>query len=335
MTPSILKPLAIALLLGVAPLSISTAYAVVGATGPAGATGAKGDTGLTGPAGTNGTNGATGAIGLRGLAGTNGNNGTNGTNGATGATGLTGPSGGVKGDTGLPGAPGTPGVKGDTGSPGAPGTPGVKGDTGSPGAPGTPGVKGDKGLPGSASSCTPYHWGDTGPDGGKVFYVDGSGCHGLEAQAADYSPNNKADYDQAMTTWSDKISIYMGCTMMSPDTSSCGSPPPQPVAPASSFSWNAAISAAATYNTTSITTTLSCSTTNAPTTPNCWHLPSKTELEYLYEQKSVVGNFFGDYYWSSTESDSGNAWGQYFLNGLQSSNYNKLNTVPVRAVRAF
>jgi hypothetical protein len=57
-------------------------------------------------------------------------------------------------------------------------------------------------------------------------------------------------------------------------------------------------------------------------------------LEYLYEQKSVVDGLFGAY-WSSTESDSGNAWGQYFLNGLQSSNYNKLNTVPVRAVRAF
>ena len=308
MTPSILKPLAIALLLGVAPLSISTAYAVVAATGPAGpagATGAKGDTGLTGPAGTNGTNGA------------------------TGATGLTGPSGGVKGDTGLPGAPGTPGVKGDTGSPGAPGTPGVKGDTGSPGAPGTPGVKGDTGLPGSASSCTPYHWGDTGPDGGKVFYVDGSGCHGLEAQAADYNPA----YDDAMNAWYDSMNDYNDACSMA--DSFCGSEPTKPVASASSFSWNAAISAAATYNTTSITTTLSCSTTNAPTTPNCWHLPSKTELEYLYEQKSVVGNFFGDYYWSSTESGSGSAWYQNFNDGLQISNYNKLSTVPVRAVRAF
>ena len=67
MTQSIFKPLAIALLLGVAPLSISTAFAVVGATGPVGptgATGAKGNTGLTG------------------LAGDNGSNGTNGTNGA-------------------------------------------------------------------------------------------------------------------------------------------------------------------------------------------------------------------------------------------------------------
>ncbi len=34
----------------------------------------------------------------------------------------------------------------------------------------------------AAAVCTPYHWGDTGPDNGKVFYVDGLGCHGLEAQ---------------------------------------------------------------------------------------------------------------------------------------------------------
>jgi len=54
MTTHVLKPLAIALLLGIAPLSISTAYAVATATGPAGpagATGAKGATGLTGAQG--------------------------------------------------------------------------------------------------------------------------------------------------------------------------------------------------------------------------------------------------------------------------------------------
>ena len=67
MTQSIFKPLAIALLLGVAPLSISTAFAVVGATGPVGSTGATG---------------AKGNTGLTGLAGDNGSNGTNGTNGA-------------------------------------------------------------------------------------------------------------------------------------------------------------------------------------------------------------------------------------------------------------
>ncbi|MSR16348.1 MAG: DUF1566 domain-containing protein [Methylococcaceae bacterium] len=36
-----------------------------------------------------------------------------------------------------------------------------------------------------ASYCTPYQLGDTGPEKGKIFYVDDSGCHGLEAKATD------------------------------------------------------------------------------------------------------------------------------------------------------
>ena len=36
-----------------------------------------------------------------------------------------------------------------------------------------------------SSDCTSYHVGDTGPEKGKVFYVDDSGCHGLEAKATD------------------------------------------------------------------------------------------------------------------------------------------------------
>ena len=42
MTTHVLKPLAIALLLGIAPLSISTAYAVAAVAGPAGPAGATG-----------------------------------------------------------------------------------------------------------------------------------------------------------------------------------------------------------------------------------------------------------------------------------------------------
>jgi hypothetical protein len=35
------------------------------------------------------------------------------------------------------------------------------------------------------SYCTPYQLGDTGPGEGKIFYIDDSGCHGLEAKATD------------------------------------------------------------------------------------------------------------------------------------------------------
>jgi len=98
--------------------------------------------------------------------------------------------------------------------------------------------------------------------------------------------------------------------------------------------WTVAISTAAAYNTTTITTDLSCPTSLAPSTPNCWHLPSKTELQYLYEQKNVVGGFASAGYWSSTEYGSSNAWGQNFSFGDQNIG-NKYRALRVRAVRAF
>ena len=152
----------------------------------------------------------------------------------------------------------------------------------------------------AAATCTPYHWGDTGPDGGKVFYVDGSGCHGLEAQPYDVAADSQKPHD--------------------------GKP----------MGWENAILTAAAYNITTITGSsgLNCSTTELPATPNCWHLPSKNELSWLYEQKSVVGGFASNLYWSSTEYDSSLAWYQTFLNGSQ-SNANKNYASRVRAVRTF
>jgi hypothetical protein len=66
-----------------------------------------------------------------------------------------------------------------------------------------------------------------------------------------------------------------------------------------------------------------------------WYLPSKHELNLLYLQKAVVAGFAASYYWSSTEKDKFNAWGQYFYFGNQTSSAGKGNTLNVRAVRAF
>ena len=65
-----------------------------------------------------------------------------------------------------------------------------------------------------------------------------------------------------------------------------------------------------------------------------WHLPTTDELNLLYQQKTVVGGFANNYYWSSTESGSGMALYQYFYNGSQDTT-NKLYTNKVRAVRAI
>ena len=70
-----------------------------------------------------------------------------------------------------------------------------------------------------------------------------------------------------------------------------------------------------------------------------WHLPSKDELNLMYENLKVfgVGGFTGDFYWSSSEYTAWSAWYQYFLNGAQ-FRYNQkwdTNRLRVRAVRAF
>jgi hypothetical protein len=102
------------------------------------------------------------------------------------------------------------------------------------------------------------------------------------------------------------------------------------------MSWSAAISAAAAYNITTITgiSGLNCSTTVLPATPNCWHLPSKNELSWLYEQKAVVGGFATSFYWSGTGSIATVAFTQDFYNGTQGSDVKNV-ALPVRAVRAF
>jgi hypothetical protein len=67
-----------------------------------------------------------------------------------------------------------------------------------------------------------------------------------------------------------------------------------------------------------------------------WYLPSKYELNLLYQQKTIVGGFANETYWSSTELHPNNARAstQTFTNGVQ-NNHDKSSTFYVRAIRAF
>jgi hypothetical protein len=65
-----------------------------------------------------------------------------------------------------------------------------------------------------------------------------------------------------------------------------------------------------------------------------WYLPSKDELNKLYQHQAAIGGFGPNYYWSSSESDADFAWTQAF--DLSSQNpFNKNGASYVRAVRAF
>ena len=63
-------------------------------------------------------------------------------------------------------------------------------------------------------------------------------------------------------------------------------------------------------------------------------LPPREVLLLAYLNPEIRSGFADDYYWSSSEYSSNLAWHQYFINGYQNS-FNKLYTLPVRAVRAI
>ena len=65
-----------------------------------------------------------------------------------------------------------------------------------------------------------------------------------------------------------------------------------------------------------------------------WRLPTKRELNLVYNQKSDIGGFANSYYWSSTEYDDSIAWIQDFSNGNSYPHFEYVYG-NVRAVRAF
>ena len=74
-----------------------------------------------------------------------------------------------------------------------------------------------------------------------------------------------------------------------------------------------------------------------------WYLPSKEELNLMYQNKATIdatagvnggSGFASAYYWSSTETNFNTAWRQYFDDGYQYGNSKKYAN-RVRAVRAF
>jgi len=144
-------------------------------------------------------------------------------------------------------------------------------------------------------------------EGGIIFYIDGSGQHGLIAASADLSKS---------TPWFNGNFLLTGAS-----SSTDGS-----------------------ANTTAIINAQGAVGTYAAKLcrdhrgggHNDWFLPSKDQLNMLYTQKTLVGGFSNDIYWSSTESGVGEAWVQYFLDGTQHlDNTSDGATVGTRAIRSF
>ena len=166
----------------------------------------------------------------------------------------------------------------------------------------------------TASTCG-LSIGDT-HQGGIIFYLDGSGCHGLVAAPSDQSTGIQWYNGSYIDTYAYGNGIGSG------EGNSQGI-----------RRWQGTCS--------SCYASQLCQDLNLGGKTD-WYLPSKYELNLMYEnigQGNVlglgnVGNFANNYYWSSTENDNVSAWGQFFSNGFQ-FNYYKDGTYDVRAVRAF
>lgn len=65
-----------------------------------------------------------------------------------------------------------------------------------------------------------------------------------------------------------------------------------------------------------------------------WFLPSKDELEKIYEARDIIGNLSNVNYWSSSQVNENFSWMHSFANGYQGDNH-RSNSLRARPVRYF
>jgi hypothetical protein len=199
------------------------------------------------------------------------------------------------------------------------GVPGVDGDDGQDGQDGITNAGTGISVTGAGTSVSPYvvstvgciySVGDLVPAlGGYIFYLDGSGCHGLVAKATDEGYYQWSSTN--LTTWAYASGIYGG-------------------AQNTKKSIARAVANSSTCPAASVCDNL------ASGGYTDWYLPSKDELDMMYVNLHLqgLGGFANNYYWSSTENDFTNAWVQNFFNGNQDYLSKHVSNF-VRAVRAF
>jgi len=159
--------------------------------------------------------------------------------------------------------------------------------------------------------------------GGKIFWLDDTGRHGLIAAESDQVYEHGIQWFDEYSNWT----IYTGTTG---DGLYAGAMNTTIIvalqmAQMPDYRWSTiAAKLCADY-----------SFTASGVTYGDWYLPSKYELNLLFEKRNEVGGFVGGaFYWSSTESNKNEAWFQDFSTGDQSS-FTKVFPGFVRAIRAF
>jgi hypothetical protein len=183
--------------------------------------------------------------------------------------------------------------------------------------------------------------------GGIIFWVDADGQHGLIAARADQSSGIQWYNGTPFQTHATGDGIYAGAKnteiIIATQTTVglvCG----ESTVPSycsegigtATGDYAALIAANYSVQDNGID---SCTGAVSETCYGDWYLPSKVELNLLYNQKTVVapwvGEFARGFYWTSTDADSDHAWAQDFADGFQYPNWKWVFWPAVRAVRAF
>lgn len=150
--------------------------------------------------------------------------------------------------------------------------------------------------------------------GGIVFYVYDNGQHGLIASSSDQSTGIRWYGGNETLTRAKANGIGAGKANTAIIIASQGSVDGAPFAAAICNEYSVSVSDA---------------------TYGDWYLPSKFELDLLYLQKTIVGNFANVNYWSSSEENNTDAWCQSFLSGISGTRNKGWPTLHVRAIRSF
>jgi hypothetical protein len=162
----------------------------------------------------------------------------------------------------------------------------------------------------SSSGSGSYAIGDTGPAGGKVFYIIDGGSHGLEAAPVDqvvpFAPGVGWGCLDTLIPGADGTAIGTGAQNTADILAGCVDTP-------------IAADIAAGYMLSGFTD---------------WFLPSKDELMWLYINRVFVGGFADNTYWSSSEVSDRRAWVQDFRFGIEGNGVKDVMR-GVRAIRAF
>ena len=142
--------------------------------------------------------------------------------------------------------------------------------------------------------------------GGLVFYIDNSGLHGLVAAPSDLGAGSAWGCIGAAINGADGTTIGTGNQNTIDITNNC-----QEAGNAAKL----------------------CSDFTLDGFSD-WYLPSKDELNLMYQQRSTIGGFSKDTYWSSSEFSATHAWLQSFDTGAQYNTKKDYGT-SLRAIRAF